>query len=409
MPIYRYTALKPGEKKERKGVFEAPSHVAARSMLRKQGLYVRSITEDKEKRERELFPLLTKLLYRVPRREVGLFARRLGILLEAGLPLDRTLSNILQQTENEYLKKAIIQIRTEVIEGAFLSDAMQRHPAIFPPIYNHLVAIGEKTGTYEKALIRLADLEDSNEKLRGKIISAAIYPIIMIFLLTGILIFLLAVVFPQIKQLFVELNAELPFITRFVIGISDTLTSNWIFVILLACGAIGYGFYRWKSKLPGKTQWENFVLKLPVIGILKRKILIARFARNMGAMLVNRVPLITALQVIAKVVNHSIFATEISTAIEKIKEGERMSDSFKDSIIINLMVLGMISAGENSDAVPEMINKVADVVENDVENNIERASTLLEPIMIVVMGLMIVLIMSAILLPMYDLTNQLQL
>ena len=406
MAIYRYTGAKQGGKEE-KGIIEAPSLSAARSLLRRQGFYIRSLKEDKEKKERELFPALARLLYRVPSRAIGLFARRLGTLIEAGLSLDRALSNILQQTENEYLKKALIEIRADVVEGAYLSDAMQKHPTIFPPIYHHLVSIGEKTGTYEQSLLRLADLEEANERLRSKVISAAIYPSIMLFLLGGILAFLLAVVFPQIQQLFAELNADLPFITRFVIGLSNLLTSSWIFVILAVIGGLGYLFYQWKSKMPGKEQWESSILKLPVMGMLKRKVLMARFSRNLATMLASRVPLILALQIVAKLVNHHIFMKEIHAAIEKIKEGTRMSEAFKDSVVLNLMLTGMLSAGENSDTVPQMVAKIADVLESDVESSIERASTLLEPVMIVVMGMMIVLIMSAILLPMYDLTNQL--
>lgn len=406
MAIYRYIAVKRGGK-ESKGIIEASSLAIARSLLRRQGFYIRSLAEDKEKRERELFPALARLFYRVPRRDVGLFARRLGILLEAGLSLDRALTNILEQTENEHLKKSLTEIRSDVIEGAFLSDAMQKHPTIFPPIYHHLVSIGEKTGTYEQSLLRLADLEDSTERLRSKIISAAIYPCIMLFLLGAILTFLLAVVFPQIKQLFAELNAGLPFVTRFVIGLSDLLTSSWVFVILAVLGGAVYFFYQWKSKMPGQEKWENSILRLPVLGLLKRKVLMARFSRNLATMLASRVPLILALQIVAKLVNHHIFMKEIHGGIEKIKEGARMSEAFKNSIVLNLMVIGMLAAGENSDTVPQMVNKVADVMESDVESNIERASSFLEPVMIVVMGLMIVLIMSAILLPMYDLTNQL--
>ena len=408
MPIYKYFA-RSRDGKEKKGIIDATSLSAARSMLRRQNLIIRSIVEDKEKKERELFPALTRLLYRVPRRMVAMFSRRLGTLLEAGLPLDRCLSNILQQTENEYLKKALVEIKADVIEGALLSDAMQKHPGIFPPIYHHLVAIGEKTGTYEKSLLRLADLEDTNEKLKSKIVSAAIYPVIMLFLLGTILAFLLTVVFPQIKQLFAELNAELPFITRFVIGVSDFLTSSQVFILILGVGGLVYAFIRWKSKMPGKEEWERFIFKVPIISTLQQKILIAQFTRNLGTMLASRVPLILALQIVAKLVNHHIFETEIVTAIEKIKEGAKMSDALKDSSILNLMVLGMLSAGEASDAVPDMIEKIADVMEGDVETSIERSTTLLEPIMIVIMGAMIVLIMSAILLPMYDLTNQLQL
>ncbi len=406
MAIYSYIAIQQ-DGKEKKGIIDATSIAAARGIIRRQKLFVKSLKEDKEKRERVLFPYLASLLYRVPRRSIALFVRRLGILIEAGLPLDRSLTNILQQTENDHLKKALTEIRNDVIEGALLSDALEKHPTLFPPIYYHLISIGEKTGTYEKALINLADLEDANERMRSKIISAAIYPSLMLFLLGGILSFLLTVVFPQIKQLFAELNAELPLITRFVIGLSDIISSVWLLVIILTTGLIGYYFHRWKSRLPGKEKWENFILKLPVLGTLKRKILMSRFSRNLSTLLANRVPLVLALQIVAKLVNHHIFTKEINNSITLIQEGDKMSGAFKNSKILNLMVLGMLSAGESSDSVPQMVTKVAEVMENDVENSIERASSLLEPAMIVVMGAMIVIIMSAILLPMYDLTNQL--
>ncbi len=407
MPIFHYQALDRKGRKN-KGIIDAPHLTSARSILRGRGLYPRSLKQDAEKRERELFPALTRLLYSVSRRDVAFFARRLGTLLEAGLPLDRSLANVLVQTENDYLKKALIEIRSDIVEGDTLSVAMQKHPSIFPPVYHHLVSVGEKTGTYEKSLLRLAELEESNEKLRSKIVSASIYPVIMLFLLGGILAFLLAVVFPQVKQLFLELDAELPLITKIVIGISDLVTSQWSILLIVAAGIAVYFFLQWKKKSPGREKWEKFVLGLPILGILVQKVLIARFSRNLGVMLESRVPLIAALQVVAKVVRHHIFSAEILDVTEKLKEGKSLSESFQKSSILNIMVLGMLSAGESSDTVPLMVSKVAEVTERDVETSVERASTLLEPIMIMVMGLMIVIIMTAILLPMYSLTNQLQ-
>ncbi len=409
MPIYRYIAFnKKG--KEEKGIIDASNLIAARKTLRVKGLYVKTMAEDSEKKERELFPFLTKLLYRVPRRDVGLFARQLGTLIDAGIPLDRSLANIIEQTENEYLKKALIQIRADVVEGESLSESLKKHGAIFPPMYYNLISIGEKTGAYEQTLVRLADLEDANQAMRNKITTAMFYPLIMMSLLGSILIFLLAVVFPQIEQLFVQMNAELPLVTRIVIGVSHIFTRWWS--LLLFVGSVGgsiYFFKKWKSQPKGRETWERFILTKPVIGVLNRKVILARFSRNLGVMLQSRVPLISALQVIAKVVDHLVFEKEILVAIERIKEGTKMTDALRDSVIVNQMMLGMLSAGEASDRIPEMVGKIADVLEDDVDASIQKLSTMLEPAMMVVMGGMITLIMTAVMLPMYNLTKQMQL
>jgi len=408
MPIYKYIALNR-KGKEEKGIVDASNPTAARKSLRTRGLYVKTIAQDQEKKERELFPFLTKLLYRVSRRDVSVFARQLGTLIDAGIPLDRALANIIEQTENEYLKKALIEVRAGVVEGEHLSDALRKHQAIFPPMYYNLISVGEKTGAYEQALLRLADLEDANIQMKNKVMTAMFYPLIMMMLLGGILIFLLAVVFPQIEQLFVQMNAELPLVTRIVIGTSHIFTTPWKLILFaLVAGGATYLFIRWKARPEGREALERFLLTKPIIGILQRKIILARFSRNLGVMLESRVPLISALQVVSKVVDNLIFEKEITVAIEKIKEGSKVTDALKDSIIMNQMTLGMLAAGEASDSIPAMVSKIADVLDDDVDSSIQKLSTLLEPMMMVVMGAMITLIMTAVMLPMYNLTKQMQ-
>ncbi|HMW58851.1 MAG TPA: type II secretion system F family protein [Leptospiraceae bacterium] len=407
MPIYKYTAFNR-KGKEEKGIVDAGNHAQARRILKQKGLYVKALTEDTEKKDRELFPFLAKLLYRVPRRDVGFFARQLGTLLDAGLPLDKSLANIVDQTENEYLKKALIEVRGDVIEGGKLSESMAKHPAIFPPLYHNLVSVGERTGTYEQSLLRLAELEEANQAMKNKVTAALFYPVIMMFFLGGIMIFLLAVVMPQIQQMFVQMNAELPFITRFVLGVSDIFTSFKILIPIVS-GIVGFIlFRRWKSTVTGRMTWERFLLRVPVFGALIQKVMLARFSRNLGVMLQSRVPLLNALIVVGKIVDNAVFEQEILAAIEKIKEGTRITDAFRDSQIMTMMILGMLSAGEASDRIPEMVSKIADVLEDDVEAAIQKMSSLLEPLMIVLLGLMIIVIMSAILLPMYNLTSQIQ-
>jgi len=406
MPIFRYVAFNRRGKEE-KGIIDAPNAARARTLLRSKGIYVRTLEQDREKKERELFPWLTKYLYRVPRGDVGIFARQLGTLIGAGIPLDRSLANIIETTENEYLKKALIEIRAAVLEGETLSDAMQKHPAIFPMVYPNLVAVGERTGAYEDALVRLADLEASNQRLKNKVLTAAFYPLIMLGLMAAILFFLLGFVFPTIENLFQQMNAPLPLITRAVLAASD-FVSSWKMlatVIIIAMG--GVLFSRWRATAEGRAAWERFVLRRAIVGLVYQKVLLTRFSRNLGVMLLSGVPLIQALQVVGRLVNNSIFSAEIQTAINRIKEGARISDSFRDSTVMNQMTLGMLAAGEVSDSVPVMVEKIAQVMENDLDSSVERMSTLLEPVMIVLMGLLILLVMVAVLLPIYNLTSNL--
>jgi len=407
MPVYKYIAI-DRKGKQTKGILDAPSATHARRILRQQNLYVKTLEEDIEKRERELFPILTKFLYRVPRKDVALFARELGTLLDAGLPLDKSLTNIIEQTENLYLKKALIEIKSDVLEGESLSKAISKHPAIFPDVYANLIQVGEQTGTYERALIRLADLEEANLRLRNKVITALFYPLIMLFFLGGIMTFLLSVVIPQIQEMFVQLNVELPLITRIVIGISEIFVS-WKIILPIAIGIIStYFFVKWYNTEAGRIKFENFILKIPILGSLIQKVVLARFSRNLGVMLENRVPLITALQIVSKIVNHKIFEKEIQEAIDKIKEGSKISEAFQNSRIITFMVKGMLSAGESSDSLSNMVLKIADILDDEVDAVIQRFSTLIEPAMIVLMGGMIAIIMSAILLPIYNLTRYIE-
>lgn len=406
MPLYNYIALnKKG--KEEKGIIDANHIQGARNKLKVKGLYVRSIKEDKEKKDRELFPFLAKFLYRIPRKDVALFTRQLGTLLGAGIPLDRSMTSIIEQVENQYFKKTLIEMKTSITEGSSLSQAMAKHPEIFPQQYSSLISVGERTGEYEATLIRLAELEDSAADLRARVQVAMIYPFIMGGLSLLVTIFLLTVVIPQIQELFSQFDAKLPLITRIVIGLSDILIHYW-WLIIATIILTNIGFSRYKNSAKGKKQWDSFIIRIPIFGTLSKKVVISSFARNMGVLLTNRVPLITSLQIVSGIISNRIFQEEVAEAIEKIKEGGKMSESFSQSAILTPMALGMLIAGEASDSVPEMMNKLADIFDKEVDNAIKSMTQSLEPIMIVIMGGLIFTIMAAIMTPMYKLTQQIQ-
>ncbi|EMY61213.1 type II secretion system F family protein [Leptospira terpstrae] len=406
MPLFTYVAFNR-KGKEEKNIIDAPNLQAARNKLKAKGLYVRSIQEDREKEERELFPFLSKLLYRIPRKDVGLFCKQLGTLIGAGIPLDKCLLSIIDQVENIYFKKVLIEMRADITEGMSLSESMKKHKTVFPDQYPSLISVGESTGNYENTLHRLAELEEKSSELKSKVQVAMIYPMIMGLLSLGVSIFLLVVVIPQIEQLFASFDAKLPLLTRGVIFLSYVLTNYWFFIL----GAIAAGllsFLKWKSSGEGKKVWDRFLLGLPVIGTLLRKILVSNFARNLSILLMNRVPLIVSLNIVSDVVGHTVFKEEIESAIIKIKEGGKLSDSLQGSQVLPQMVLGMLSAGEASDKVPEMMNKLSEIYESEVDTAIKSLTQSLEPMMIIVMGGIIFTIMAAIMTPMYKLTQEIQ-
>lgn len=406
MALYQYVAFSKAGKDE-KGLVDAPNIQAARNKLKNKGLYVRTIKEDNVKKERELFPFLSKLVYRIPRKEIGLFVRQLGTLIGAGIPLDRSLSNIIDQTENTNFKKVVIEMKAAVTEGASLSQAMEKHPEVFPKQFPSLISVGEKTGEYEKTLMRLAELEEASSELKSKVQVAMVYPFIMGLLSLVVAIFLLTVVIPQIQELFTQFDAELPLITRIVIGISNAIINFWWLMIGSILGSV-YAFIRFKTSKTGRPKWDRFVLKIPIFGSLIRKVLVSGFARNLSVLLSNRVNLITSLDIVSVAVDNHTFEVEIRSAIDKIKEGGKLSESFQGSVILSPMVIGMISAGEVSDTVPQMMSKLADIFDSEVNNAIKSMTQSLEPIMIVVMGGLIFTIMAAIMTPMYKLTQDIQ-
>ncbi len=406
MALYTYTAFnKKG--KEEKGIIDAPNVQSARTKLKGKGLYVRQISEDAERKDRELFPFLAKLLYRVPKKVIGMFCRQLGTLLGAGIPLDKSLSNIVEQTDHEVFRKVVVAMQADITEGSSLSDAMRKHPDVFPNQYPSLVSVGERTGDYETALIRLAEMEDKNIELKSKVTTALVYPSIIFILLQIVIIFLLTTVVPQIEHLFLEFNAKLPLITRIVIGSSKLIIGYW-FLLFPSIFAVVIGFFFYKNTPEGKEKWERFVLKIPIIRTLSKKVLISTFARNLGILLTNRVPLIISLQIVEQIVNHSVFGDEIKTAAGRIREGEKLSSSFFSSEILPQMVLGMMSAGEASDRVPEMMNKLAEIYDSEVDTSLKAATQAIEPLMLVFMGFAIGIIMAAIIVPMFSLTQNLQ-
>ncbi|MFO1470718.1 MAG: type II secretion system F family protein [Turneriella sp.] len=403
MPHYQYTAFSNTGQKVT-GVIEAPSPQAATQKLKSQNFYVRELREDSAKRDRDLFPFLSNILYRIKRKDAGLFARQLGTLLGAGIPLNEALSDIGEQTENIHLKKIIQEMKQQVIEGKSLSEAMAQHSNVFPPVYESMVRVGEATGNYEPTLKRLADLEERNEELKARAITAMIYPAFMLLISVGVVFFLMTSVVPQLSDLFSGFKAELPFITRTVIGLSKFFSSFWHVMILAAFGGV-YAFVRYRKTPEGRHKTDKFILRIPFFGGLLRRIQVGLFCRNLGILVESQVPLLDALKIVAGTITNSIFIDELNAAIQQIKEGSSLRESMRNSVILPQMARGMIAAGESTDRLSELLIKAAEIMESEVDSAVRRMTQSLEPIMIVFLGGIVAAIMAAVMLPMYKMTE----
>lgn len=406
MPIYEYHAFNQNGQAVT-GHIDAPNPQSAQSKLKKQSLYVKELKEDTGKRDRQRFPFLSKLLYNIPRKEIGLFIRQLATLLGAGIAINDALGDIIEQTRNKNLQKIIIEIKAKVVEGKSLSEAMGEHKEVFPPIYENMVKIGEATGNYETLLSRLADVEDKNAELRGKAISSLIYPVFMLILSVAVVFFMLTFVVPQISNIFSSFNATLPLPTRIIIGLSNLVVHTWHLQIL-GFMLVMYAVYAYRKTPQGKTKFDETLVKFPIFGKLLIKLETSRFTRNLGILLHSNVPLLKALEIVAETAGNEAFKKELQNSAKKIEEGSSLVESLGDSKFIPHMIRGMMSAGEASDRLGEMTLKAATIQENELDTAVRGLTSALQPIMILALGGIIFFILISVMLPIFKLSSLIQ-
>ncbi len=407
MPVFEYTALDQKSKKI-KGVIDAGSINHARQKLREMEVFLVDIKEtasvDKEKSGDKIaiFPMIKK----VRLRDLSIMTRQLSTLLSAGLPLVPSLNALASQTKHPQFKIILTQIKDQVTEGNSLTLSMSNFPDVFPPLYVNMIRAGEASGTLDIVLDRLADFYEKSQALRTKIRSALAYPILMFFIGSGVLMFMLAFVVPNITKIFQEMHQNLPMTTIMLIAVSNALKTYWLLILILMVGSILFIRYSIKSTVRGAHIWNKFKISAPVIGELNRNIAISRFSRTLGTLLKSDVPLLTALEIVSHVVGNSLIAAEIRQAIKDVGEGQSLSVPLSKSGLFPTIAIEMIAIGEQSGTVEEMLLKIADSLERDVEANILVFTSLLEPIMIVSMGLIVGFIIISILLPIFEM-NQL--
>jgi len=406
MSVYEYTAL--DEKgRERKGFVDAMGVTAARQKLREEGVYPTEINQAADKKDTALSNVLNiNLWQRVSTKDVSIFTRQLSTLLGSGIPLVPSLSVLIAQTKNQLLKQTLAQIREQVNEGKSLTQGMLNFPQIFPPFYVNMVRAGESSGTINLVLERLADFSENQQTLMNKIKSALAYPIVMLFIGSGAIFVLMTFIVPKITGIFTDMHQTLPLITIILIAISNFLKSFWWLILILLATAIAAFKYITTGTETGKRLWDTAKLKIPIWGQVNCKIAIARFCRTLATLLQSGVPLLSSMEIVRNVVNNILIGEAISKASKDVEEGKGLSGPLTQSGLFPPLVTEMVAVGEQTGTLEKMLNRVATAYETEAQSDIMVMTSLLEPLMILVMGLAVGFIVISILLPIFEM-NQL--
>lgn len=405
MPVYEYKALDE-QGKDKTGITDADSIGAARQKLRNSGLFPVEIKETQVQTRisaREKIDLAV-FFNRVKPVDITVMTRQLGILLGAGLPLVSSLNALIQQTTKQSLKKIIARIKEDVNEGQSLAAALSRYAKVFSPFYINIVKAGEASGTLDVVLTRLAELREKQQALMGRIRAALAYPAFMFVVGTVVLFVLMTFIVPEVTQVFEEMKQALPVPTIILISISDFLRLFWWVILLMIAGGV-IAFSRYTSTDKGRALRDRFLLKLPLFGVLKLKIIITHFGQTLGALLQNGVPLLSALEIVQNIVNNVVISDIIEKAREGVSEGKDLATTLTQDEVFPPIVVQMISVGEQSGDLEQMLFNVSAAYENEVESSIMAMTSLLEPVMILVMAGVVGFVVVAILLPIFEMSQ----
>jgi type IV pilus assembly protein PilC len=401
MLSYKYTARDPSTGQYVKAEVQAEDEQSASKLIRKEGFVPIDITLA----EKATSGLRGKF-NRVKMTDKVLFSRQLSTLINAGLPLVQSLRTVNNQTESKPLKVVISKVIADVEAGATLSDAMAKHPEAFNRVYISMVAAGEASGTLDKALERLAIQQEKDADLIRKVRGAMIYPLIVILVMVGVVGFMIVKVLPQVKTLYQGIpGANLPFITTALLALSDFIIKFW-YIVIIALVLAAFFTTRWARTMGGRRAVDKLKMKAWPVGGLFMKVYMARFSRTGTTLVASGVPLLQMLAITAEAVDNMYITESINKAIEKVKGGKSLADALdKDPNFLEL-VPNMLRIGEQSGSMEQMMAKTADYYEKEVDDEVKSISTIIEPVLMVILGVVAFTIVAAVLLPIYGLANQ---
>jgi type IV pilus assembly protein PilC len=425
MPRFNYVAL-DARGQEASGLLEAVSSSAAISQLRQAGYFPTSVIEEaissrdgKEAGRRGATAARTKarpkkgiVLFqrrKVKSKVLMIFTRQLATLIDSGLPLLRSLNVLEKQERDKVLKKTINKLADSVQSGSTFSDALALHPKIFNNLYVNMIKAGEAGGVLELVLTRLSEFQEKAAKIKNKVLSAMVYPIIVMTMAVGILCFLLVFIVPRFEVIFHDLLGDkpLPSVTQFVLGVSNFMQHHGL-VLLGAAVAIVMLYNFIGRTRSGRYAIDNFKLRMPLFGNLNRKTAISRFARTLGTLVTSGVPILQALNITRETAGNAAIAGAIGQVHDSVKEGESIVQPLEASKAFPPMVVSMIDVGEETGKLPEMLLKVADVYDDEVDNAVAALTSMLEPIMIVFLAVIVGTIVLALFTPLISIITGLQ-
>ena len=399
MPSFTWKGkTKSGQRQE--GVLVADNRSAATAVLKRQQIQVTSMRQKSGR-----IPLIPKLPISVDKKRIAIFTRQFSVMLDAGLPLVQCLEILGEQEESQVLREIIENVRADVESGASLAEAMKKHPKAFDNLYVSMIAAGEAGGILDIILQRLSTYIEKAVRLRNQVRSAMMYPVAVIVIAVGVVYIILWKVIPVFAQMFSGLGAQLPFLTRMIVQISNWLGrySPFIFIGIIV---VGVALNRFHKTHRGRRIIDRFLLRLPILGMLLLKIAVARFCRTLSTLTSSGVPILDGLAITARTSGNSIIEDSVMSVRKSVEEGRTISEPLAETKLFPAMVCQMINVGEQTGALDQMLSKIADFYEEEVDTAVEGLMKLLEPVMIVFLGAIIGTIVTAMYLPMYSIIQQ---
>lgn len=397
MPVFEYKG-KTLAGASVQGELKANSKNDLERVLRQNRIIVNSINRKSPELQFKLGTGIKKI-------EISRFTRQFATMISAGLPMVQCLDILGAQVENKELVKVVNQVKEGVQGGATLSESMARHPKVFDQLYTNMVEAGEIGGALDSILNRLAGYREKADRLTRKVKGAMVYPAVVVIVALGVTVGMLAYIVPVFASMFSSLNAELPLPTQIVMDLSKFLQSNMLYILLALIG-FSVVFIWWKKTPSGNLQWDKFLIRTPVLGNLIRKSSIARFTRTLGTLLSSGVSILEALDITAKTSGNMVISNAIRKSVVSIAEGETITAPLKETGVFPPMVTQMISVGEKTGGLDEMLSKIADFYDEEVDAAVSALTSIIEPIIIVFMGVVIGGILIAMYLPMFDIIGK---
>ena len=404
MPQFKYTVRNTAGKTIQ-GTMEAAVQRNVIDKLRGDRLTIMAINEVKDaKSDESLFKRLNPFKGSVPSKDLVIFSRQMATLVSAGVPIVPGLTILGDQIANPVFKKIMTAIRSDIESGISIADAMKKHPRAFSELYVSMIRAGETGGVLDAILERLSSYLEAAEELKAKVKGAMVYPAVISFVAIAVTVFLLVAVIPTFKTVFASFGGQLPFPTRILLTVSDFLKSEFLLLVLIPVG-IFIGLQRFYKTETGRAWIDNRLIRLPVFGDLLKKVAVAKFTRTLGTLIKSGVPILQALDTVAKTSGNKIVENAIVNTKESIREGEKIADPLRQSGIFPPMVIQMISVGEETGNLETMLTKIADFYDQEVDTAVKAMTSLIEPIIICVMGLVIGSIVICMFLPIFQMSS----